>query len=68
LKKDPTDIHALNNKAIAFYYYGKKHGLDTAQKAIQLLYKANRISPGNHEVLYNLASLKEKRNRNAGSQ
>lgn len=68
LKKDPTDIYALNNKAIAFYYYGKKHGLDTAQKAIQLLYKANRICPGNHEVLYNLASLKEKRNRNAGAR
>ena len=50
------------------YYYGKKHGLDTAQKAIRLLYKANSISPGNHEVLYNLASLKEKRNRNAGAQ
>jgi tetratricopeptide (TPR) repeat protein len=68
LKKDPTDVNALNNKAIAFYYYGKKHDLDTFQKAIQILYDANRISPNNYEVLYNLASLKEKRNRNAGAQ
>jgi tetratricopeptide (TPR) repeat protein len=68
LKKDPTDVNALNNKAIAFYYYGKKHDMDTTQKAIQFLYEANRNSPNNYEVLYNLASLKEKRNRNAGAQ
>jgi tetratricopeptide (TPR) repeat protein len=68
LKKDPKDVQALNNKAIAFYYYGQKEDLDTTLKAIELLHRANRIDPGNFEVLYNLASLKEMRERWAGAK
>ncbi len=68
LKKDPRDVDALNNKAIAFYYYGKEEDLDTTQKAIHILEKAHRLEPGNDEVLYNLASLKEDRNRFAGAK
>lgn len=68
LQQDPGNVTALNNKAIAFYYYGKKEDLDTTQKAIQLLHEANRLEPGNFEVLYNLASLKETRERLAGAK
>ena len=68
LETDPTDANALNNKAIAFYYYGKKHDVDTAQKAIQLLHEAHKMYPGNVEILYNLASLKEQRERLAGAK
>jgi len=68
LKKDPQDINALNNKAIAFYYYGKEEDLDTTQKAIQTLEKAHQLEPNNFEVLYNLASLKQERKRMAGAK
>lgn len=68
LQKYPGNGMAMNNKAIAFYYYGKKEDLDTTQKAIQLLHEANRLEPGNFEVLYNLASLKETRERLAGAK
>ncbi|MCX6580177.1 MAG: hypothetical protein NT166_08335 [Candidatus Aminicenantes bacterium] len=68
LKQDPQDIDALNNKAIAFYYYGQNEGMDTTQKTIQTLETAHRLKPTNNEVLYNLASLKEKRNRLSGAK
>lgn len=68
LKKHPHDVNALNNMAIAFYYYGKEKDLDTTQKAIQLLEKAHQLQPANFEVLYNLASLKEERKRLAGAR
>lgn len=68
LKQDPQDIDALNNKAIAFYYYGQSEGLDTTQKAIQMLETAYQLKPSSVEVLYNLASLKEKRNRLSGAK
>lgn len=68
LKTNPDDVNALNNKAVAFYYYGKEEGLDTTQKAIQALEKALRLEPGNAEVLYNLASLKQERKRTAGAR
>jgi tetratricopeptide (TPR) repeat protein len=68
LETDPKDANALNNKAIAFYYYGKKHDVDTAQKAIQLLHKAHKMYPHHVEILYNLASLKEQRERLAGAK
>lgn len=61
LENDPTDVFALNNKAVAFYYYGKEEGLDTAQKAIQLLETAHKLNARCFEVLYNLASLKQER-------
>jgi len=68
LKEHPGDVFALNNKAVAFYYYGKEEGLDTAQKAIEFLEEAHGSAPGNPEVLYNLASLKQDRNRMAGAK
>jgi Flp pilus assembly protein TadD len=68
LKKDPQDVYALNNKAIAFYYYGKEEDLDTTQKAIHVLEKAHQLEPDNFEVLYNLASLKQERKRMAGAK
>jgi len=68
LKTDPEDASALSNKAIAFYYYGKKHDVDTAQKAIQLLHEAHKMYPHHVEILYNLASLKEQRERLAGAK
>lgn len=68
LKPDPGDIHALNNKAIAFYYYGQNEGMDTTQKTIQTLETAHQLKPTNSEVLYNLASLKDKRNRLSGAK
>ena len=68
LKEHPEDVFALNNKAVAFYYYGKEEGLDTTQKAIEFLEEAHRSAPGNPEVLYNLASLKQERNRMAGAK
>ena len=68
LKNDPRDVNALVNKAIAFYYYGKSEDLDTTQKAIQLLENARKLDPANFEALYNLASLKQARNRMAGAR
>jgi len=68
LKEHPEDVFALNNKAVAFYYYGKEEGLDTTQKAIESLEEAHRLGPENAEVLYNLASLKQDRNRLAGAK
>lgn len=68
LKKDPQDVYALNNKAIAFYYYGKEEDLETTQKAIQILEQAHQLEPANFEILYNLASLKQERKRLAGAK
>jgi len=68
LEKNPQDVYALDNKAIAFYYYGKEEDIDTTQKAIQILESAHRLAPRNFEILYNLASLKEDRNRMAGAK
>jgi tetratricopeptide (TPR) repeat protein len=68
LETHPKDANALNNKAVAFYYYGKKHDVDTAQKAIQLLHEAHKMYPDHVEILYNLASLKEQRERLAGAK
>lgn len=68
LKTHPKDVNALNNKAIAFYYYGQKNNLDTTQLSIRLLQQANKEDPNNFEVLYNLASLKEQRERMAGAK
>ena len=68
LKKAPQDVYALDNKAIAFYYYGKEEDLDTTQKAIRVLEKAHQLHPDNFEVLYNLASLKQERKRMAGAR
>ncbi len=68
LKVNPKDVAALNNKAIAFYYYGQNEGMDTTQKTIQTLETAHRLSLSSAEILYNLASLKEKRNRLSGAK
>ncbi len=68
LATDPKDAGALNNKAIAFYYYGKKEDVDTAPKAIRLLHDAHVLYPGHVDILYNLASLKEERDRLAGAR
>jgi tetratricopeptide (TPR) repeat protein len=64
----PRDIGAMNNKAVAFYYYGKQEGLETGQKAMQILQEARQLEPTHFEVLYNLAALKEDRNRQAGAR
>jgi tetratricopeptide (TPR) repeat protein len=58
LARDPGDVNALNNKAIAFYYSNEKDP-ETARRAIGLLEKANQLEPENLEVLYNLGSLKK---------
>lgn len=68
LRTDPKDIDALNNKAIALYYYGEEENVKTAQHAIQLLEEAHRLEPGNSEVLFNLSTFKEKRMRLAGAR
>ncbi|MCK5058186.1 MAG: M48 family metalloprotease [Candidatus Aminicenantes bacterium] len=67
LEKKTNNVRALNNKAIAFYYYGKKEDMDTVQKAINYLEKAHQNNPDDFEVLYNLASLKTKRTRMVGA-
>jgi tetratricopeptide (TPR) repeat protein len=68
LESHPHDAHALNNKAIALYYYGKKEDVDMTQRAVRQLQKAHELEPGNLEVLYNLAAVKERRNRMAGAK
>jgi tetratricopeptide (TPR) repeat protein len=68
LEKDPNDLKAVNNKAIAFYFYGKEEDLETTQKAMHLLQKAHQANPGNNEILYNLAALKQERKRLAGAK
>lgn len=57
LGKNPQDIDALNNKAIALYYYDKEIYRRTPIKAVSLLEKAHRLKSNNFEVLYNLAAL-----------
>jgi tetratricopeptide (TPR) repeat protein len=68
LQTHPKNARVLNNKAIAFYYYGKKHDVDTAQKAIQMLHEAHKKYKDHADILYNLASLKEQRERLAGAK
>jgi tetratricopeptide (TPR) repeat protein len=68
LKRYPRDVNALNNQAVAFYYHGKEEDLDTAEKALRILETALQSEPGNFEVLYNLASIKESRKRMAGAK
>jgi tetratricopeptide (TPR) repeat protein len=68
LKIDEKDVKAMNNKAIAFYYYGKEMELDTTPKVIEILEKAYKMEPGNFEVLYNLVALKQERERLAGAR
>lgn len=59
---------ALNNKAVALYYYGKKEGIEMTRKVVDLLQQALEIEPNNLEVVYNLAYIKERRNRMAGAK
>jgi len=68
LKHSPQDVDALNNKAVAFYYYGKKEDLDFTQKAIKTLEDALRLKPSSYETLYNLAALKNSLNRVSGAK
>ncbi len=68
LKRRPKDVLALNNKAIAFYYYGQKEGLDVSQKIISTLEDALKIDSSKVEILYNLGSIKEARKRNSGAR
>ncbi|MGD2086900.1 MAG: tetratricopeptide repeat protein [Candidatus Aminicenantes bacterium] len=58
LDRDPRDVNALNNKAIALYYSNVKNP-ETARRAIGLLEKAYQLEPGKFEALYNLGSLKK---------
>lgn len=60
----PRDVKALNNLAVALYYYGKEMDLDTRPKALRVLQRARRSQPRNIEVLYNLAAFKQEGNRN----
>jgi tetratricopeptide (TPR) repeat protein len=57
LDKNPGDIEALNNKAIALYYYDKEIYRRAPLKAVSLLEKTHRLRSNNFEVLYNLAAL-----------
>jgi tetratricopeptide (TPR) repeat protein len=68
LKNDEKDVKLLNNKAIAFHYYGQMVGLDTTQDAIQYLQEAHEIDSHDFEVVYNLASIKAERKRMAGAK
>jgi tetratricopeptide (TPR) repeat protein len=68
LKQYPRDVNTLNNQAVAFYYHGKEEEIDTTEKAIRILKTALQSEPGNFEVLYNLASIKEARKRMAGAK
>lgn len=68
LENHPKDIKAVNNKAIAFYLYGKEEDLGTTQKAMQLLQNAHQNNPENVDILYNLAALKQERERLAGAK
>lgn len=61
-------VCALNNKAVALYYYGRKEGIDMTMKVVNLLQQAHEMKPGNLEVMYNLAYIKERRNRMAGAK
>ncbi|MGD2092047.1 MAG: hypothetical protein PVH61_38105 [Candidatus Aminicenantes bacterium] len=67
IKKHPRDAAALNNRAIAFYYFGKEEGLETTQKAWAILEKTHHLYPENFEILYNLASLKDDKKQLPGA-
>jgi len=68
LKNDEKDVKLLNNKAIAFHYYGQMVGLDTTQIAIQYLQEAHEKDPNDFEVVYNLASIEAERKRMANAK
>lgn len=57
LEKNPQDIDAMNNKAIALYYYGREICNCAPQKAVNLLQDAHLLDSENYEVVYNLAAL-----------
>jgi hypothetical protein len=57
LEKNPGDIEAMNNKAIALYCLGKELCNCAPVQAAALLKEALRAEPGNFEVFYNLAAL-----------
>jgi tetratricopeptide (TPR) repeat protein len=61
LEKNPGDIEALNNKAIALYYFDKEICRRAPLKAVSLLEKTHRLKSNNFEVLYNLAALARER-------
>jgi tetratricopeptide (TPR) repeat protein len=58
LDRDPRDVNALNNNAIALYC-GNEKDPESTRKAIGLLEKAYQFEQKNFEVIYNLGSLKK---------
>jgi tetratricopeptide (TPR) repeat protein len=57
LEKNRQDVDALNNKAVALYYYGKEICDCAPQKALRLLEDASLVDQNNFEVLYNRGAL-----------
>jgi tetratricopeptide (TPR) repeat protein len=68
LKIEPGNVNAVNQKAIALYFYGKQVGVDMSQKALQMLSDGFKKAQGRFELLYNLAVLKQDRVRLAGAK
>jgi tetratricopeptide (TPR) repeat protein len=54
--KNPQDVRALNNKAIALYYQDKQKN---RAEAVRLLEKALALQPAHYESLYNMAIIAE---------
>ncbi len=68
LEGRPRDAKALNNLAVALYYYGKEMDIDTAPKALQILRKARSLDPRDLDVLYNFDRFSGRKNRETAAK
>ena len=63
LQKTPDQPKALALKAITLHQLGPSLGLNTSDRALNMLWEAERRHPGNPAILYNLAALLEELGR-----
>jgi tetratricopeptide (TPR) repeat protein len=63
LQKTPDQPKALALKAITLHQLGPSLGLNTSDRALNMLWEAERRHPGNPAILYNLATLLEELGR-----
>jgi tetratricopeptide (TPR) repeat protein len=68
LDRDPDNVRALNNKAVALYAYGLESGIDAVTQSMQMLESAVRKEPEFADAYYNLAAIQSERGRNAAAR
>lgn len=59
LNVDKDNLDAINNKAIALYYFGKENKIDTTEKSIELLKEGIKKDSNYSNALYNLGMIQK---------